>query len=122
VAQNLRLHRSESLARLAGEMAHPINHRPTTGPCYQDLIALSSDPGELRELARAASHAADRAVEIGRFLLTCFWQSAGERASTDILAVCRQVLDESRTCSTTRATRSAAGRARCACPSVWSTA
>jgi PAS domain S-box-containing protein len=96
VAQNLRLQKSESLARMAGGVAHLINNNLTVVMGNLDLIASASDPAELRELAGDARFAADRAAEIGRFLLTYLGQSGGERTSTDIAAMCRLVVDETR--------------------------
>ena len=94
--QNLRLQKSQSLAQMAGGVAHVLNNQLTVVLNSLDLAETSGSATERQDRLVSARRATDKSVEIGRFLLTYLGQLPGQRGRADLVAICREALTERR--------------------------
>ena len=92
-AQNRQLQKAESLARMAGAIAHHFNNRLQTVIGNLELALESlSRPDDPHHPLVMALHAAHQAAEVSRQMLTYLGQTSNERESLDLSAVCRESL------------------------------
>lgn len=85
--------KGESLARMAGAVAHHFNNLlgVVMGNLELGTLALSSG-GDLAENIRRATHACRKASEISHLMLAYLGQDLGERGPVDLGGLCRETL------------------------------
>jgi nitrogen-specific signal transduction histidine kinase/CheY-like chemotaxis protein len=85
--------KAESLARMAGAIAHHFNNQIAAIMGNIEL-ALEDLPGgePLRNRLNSAMAAADRAAEVSRLMLACRGQIAGKKEPRDLVKLCREWL------------------------------
>jgi two-component system, cell cycle sensor histidine kinase and response regulator CckA len=87
--------KGESLARMAGAIAHHFNNKLMVVTGYLEL-ALWGDPGPNRELTRLLSEArsaADQASEMSSMMLAYLGQTVVDSEILDLAEVCREVVE-----------------------------
>ncbi len=96
LALERRLHqtrKAESLARMAGAIAHHFNNQLAAIMGNIELALEDLPKGKpLRKRLDSAMAAADRAVEVSRLMLACRGQIAGKKELRDLAKLCREVL------------------------------
>ncbi len=91
--QNRQLHKTASLGRMAGAIAHHFNNKLFVVMGYLELAmkSLPQDNTTINDLS-AALQAADKAVEVSRLMLTYLGQVTGNREPLDLSEICRRSL------------------------------
>jgi len=90
-----RLKKTESLARMAGAIAHHYNNLIMVVLGNLELAAdETSDPPLVATSITEALKASHRAAAMGRLMLTYLGQSMGKREPLELAAVCREALAE----------------------------
>ncbi len=89
------LKRTESLARMAGAIAHYYNNLMTVVLGNLELAADEiSDPRLVATSVTEALKASHQAATLGRMMLTYLGQTIGKREPVELAAVCRETLAE----------------------------
>jgi len=90
---NRRLQKSQSLARMAGAIAHHFNNQ-LMGVMGNLELAISAQgaPADMVENLQAAMHSAREAACVSRLMLTYLGQTPMENQAFDLGALCRQQL------------------------------
>ncbi|HLO67818.1 MAG TPA: ATP-binding protein [Holophaga sp.] len=90
--RNRQLQKAESLARMAGAIAHHTNNRMQTVMGALDLVGDAA-PGEPFDRALGmAKVASERAVEMARLMLVYLGQASTDQALHDLSSLCRSHL------------------------------
>ena len=94
-AQSRQLQKNESLARLAGAVAHHFNNQLQTllGNLEIALDLVLGNP-ELAPLLESAMEAGRKSAELSSLMLTYLGKTHGQEQSLDLAALCRQTLAE----------------------------
>ncbi|HEX2770047.1 MAG TPA: response regulator [Geobacteraceae bacterium] len=92
-AQNRQIQKAESLARMAGAIAHHFNNQlaAVIGNLELAMFKLPPDAAPLKNLDRAMQ-AANRAAEVSGQMLTYLGQTPGIREPLDLSETCRRSL------------------------------
>lgn len=94
-AQNIQLQKAESLARMAGAIAHHFNNKlqgvMMSLEMVRDLVAAtpSSEHQQIERLSVSALKAAETAAEVSKLLLTYLGSAPCEFSVLDLAALCR---------------------------------
>lgn len=90
-SQNRRLQKSQSLARMAGAIAHHFNNQLMGVMGNLELaIGTQGVPADMVDNLQAAMHSAREAAYVSRLMLTYLGQTPMENQSLDLAALCRQ--------------------------------
>lgn len=91
-AQNRQLHKSESLGRMAGAIAHTFNSQLCAVIGNLEMALMDLPQGTGSESLLAARQAAERAAAVSAQMLTYLGKSFGKREPLDICDACRESL------------------------------